>query len=87
MTVIGTEVIAVDSLRALYHAIVRIGFPRYRGSLLTLKFGAKKPFTGFTQNGQLDLVLRRRSSPKSRAGCFRSWRFSNLALKEPKKLE
>jgi hypothetical protein len=87
MTVIGTEVIAVDSLRALYHAIVRIGFPRHRGSFPTLKFGEKKPFTGFTQHGQLDLVLPRRSSPKSRAGCFRSWRFSNLALKEPKKLE
>jgi hypothetical protein len=87
MTVIGTEVIAVDSLRALYHAIVRIGFPRHRGSFPTLKFGEKKPFTGFTQHGQLDLVLQRRSSPKSRAGCFRSWRFSNLALKEPKKLE
>jgi hypothetical protein len=56
MTVIGTGVLAVDSLRALYHAIVRIGFPRYRGSLLTLKFGEKKPVTGFTQSGQLDLV-------------------------------
>jgi hypothetical protein len=86
MTVIGTEVLAVNSLATLYRVIVRIGFPRYRGSLLTLKFGENKPFTGFTQNGQLSCLLRR-SSPKSRAGCFRSWRFSNLALKEPKKLE
>jgi hypothetical protein len=52
MTVIGTEVLALDSLGALYRAIVRIGFQRYRGSFLTLKFGEKKPFTGFTQNGQ-----------------------------------
>ena len=87
MTVIGTKVLAGDSVGALYRAIVRSGLPRYRGSFLTLKFGEKKPFTGFTQNGQLDLVYRKRSSPKSRAGCFRFWRFSNLALKEPKKLE
>jgi hypothetical protein len=56
MTVIGKEVLAIDSLGALYCAIVRIGFARYRGSLLTLKFGEKKPFTGSTQNGQLNLV-------------------------------
>jgi hypothetical protein len=66
MTVIGTEVLAVDSLSALYRAIVRIGFPRYRGSFLTLKFGEKKPFTGFTQNGQLDLVYH--EDPLLRAG-------------------
>jgi hypothetical protein len=72
MTVIGTEVLAVDSLGALYRAIVRIGFPRHRGSFPTLKFGEKKPLTGFTQNSQLDLVLPRRSFPKGRAGCFRS---------------
>jgi hypothetical protein len=66
MTVIGTEVLAVDSLRAPYHAIVRIGFPRYRGVLLTLKFGEKKTFAGFTQNGQLDLVYH--EDPLLRAG-------------------
>jgi hypothetical protein len=77
MTVIGTEVLAVDSLSALYRAIVRIGFPRYLGSFVTLKFGEKKPFTGFTQNGQLELVYH--ENPLLRAGCFRSWRFSNLA--------
>jgi hypothetical protein len=87
MTVTGTEVLAVDSPGPLYRAIVRVGFPRYRGPFLTLKFGEKRPFTGFTQNRQLDLVYHERSSPKSRAGCFRSWRFSNLALKEPKTLE
>ena len=41
MIVIGTEVLAVDSLGALHRAIVRIGFPRSRGSFLTLKFGEK----------------------------------------------
>jgi hypothetical protein len=56
MTVLRTEVLAVDSLRALYHAIVRIEFPRYRGLLLTLKFGEKKSFKVFTQEGQLNLV-------------------------------
>jgi hypothetical protein len=56
MTVIGTEVLAVDSLGALHRAMVRIGFPRYRDSFLNLKFGEKKPFTGFTQSGQLDLI-------------------------------
>jgi hypothetical protein len=66
MTVIGTEVLAVDSLGALYRAIVRIGFPRYSGSFLTVKFGEKKPFTGFTQKGQLDLVYH--EDPLLRAG-------------------
>jgi hypothetical protein len=66
MTVIGTGVLAVDSLRALSHAIVRIGFPRYRGSFPTLKFGEKKPVTGFIQNGQLDLVYP--EDPLLRAG-------------------
>ena len=66
MTVIGTEVLAVDSLGALYRAIVRIEFPRYRGSLLTLKFGEKKPVTGFMQSGQLDLVYH--EDPLLRAG-------------------
>jgi hypothetical protein len=42
MMVIGTEVLAVDSLSALHRAIVRIGFPRSRGSFVTLKFGEKK---------------------------------------------
>src|ERR1700741_4973250 len=56
MIVIGTEVLAVDSLGALHRAIVRVGFPRSRGSFLTLKFGEKKPFAGFTQNGELDPV-------------------------------
>jgi hypothetical protein len=84
MTVISTEVLAVDSLRALCHAIVRIGFPRYRGLLLTLKFGEKKSFKVFTQKGQLDLVYH--EDPLLRAGqaVSDSWRFSNLALKEPK---
>ena len=66
MTVIGTEVLAVDSLGALYRAIVRVEFPRYRGSLLTLKFGEKKPVTGFMQSGQLDLVYH--EDPLLRAG-------------------
>jgi hypothetical protein len=66
MTVIGTEVLAVDSLGGLHRAIVRIGFPRYRGSFLTSKFGEKKPFTGFTRNGQLDLVYH--EDPLLRAG-------------------
>jgi hypothetical protein len=66
MIVIGTEVLAVDSLSALHRPIVRIGFPRSRGSFLTLKFGEKKPFAGFTQNGQLDLVYHQ--DPLLRAG-------------------
>jgi hypothetical protein len=56
MTTIAAKVLAVDNLGARYRVIVRIGFPRYRGSFNTLKFGEKKPFTGFTHNGQLDLV-------------------------------
>jgi hypothetical protein len=69
MTAIAAKVLAVDNLGAQYRVIVRIGFPRYRGSFNTLKFGEKKPFTGFTHNGQLDLVYHKdqRSSPKSRA--------------------
>jgi len=78
MTVIGTEVLAVDSLGALYRAIVRIGFPRYRGSFLTLKFGEKKPFTGFTQSGQLDLVYQ--EDPLLRAGQL----FPLLAIQQPR---
>jgi hypothetical protein len=56
MTAIGAKVLAVDNLGAEYRVIVRIGFPRYRGSFLTLKFAEKKPLTGFMHNGQLDLV-------------------------------
>ena len=56
MTAIAAKVLAVDNLGAQYRVIVRIGFPRYRGSFNTLKFGEKKPFAGFTHNGQLDLV-------------------------------
>jgi hypothetical protein len=56
MTAIAAKVLAVNNLGAQYRVIVRIGFPRYRGSFNTLKFGKKKPFTGFTHNGQLDLV-------------------------------
>ena len=66
MIVIGTEVLAVDSLSALHRAIIRIGFPRSRGSFLALKFEEKKPFAGFTQNGQLDLVYH--EDPLLRAG-------------------
>jgi hypothetical protein len=87
MTVIGTEVLAVDSLGALYRAIVRIGFPRYRDSFLTLKFGEKEPFTGFTQNGRLDLVYH--EDPLLRAGQQTVSALGDsvaLALKEPKKL-
>jgi len=56
MTASGAKVLTVDNLGTQYRVVVRIGFPRYRGSFLTLKFGEKKPFTGFTYNGQLDLV-------------------------------
>jgi hypothetical protein len=66
MIVIGMEVLAVDSLSALHRAIVRIGFPRSRGSFVTLKFGEKKPVTGFTQSGQLDLIYH--EDPLLRAG-------------------
>ena len=66
MIVIGMEVLAVESLNALHRAIVRIGFPRSRGSLVTLKFGEKKPVTGFMQSGQLDLVYH--EDPLLRAG-------------------
>jgi hypothetical protein len=56
MTAIGARVVAVDNLGGPYRVIVRIGFPRYRGSFYTLKFGENKPFMGFTHNGLLDLV-------------------------------
>src|SRR5260370_12156112 len=56
MTASGAKVLTVDNLGTQYSVVVRIGFPRYRGSFLTLKFGEKKPFTGFKHNGQLDLV-------------------------------
>jgi hypothetical protein len=56
MTAIGAKVLAVDNLGTQYRVVVRIGFPRYRGSFLTLKFGGKKPSTGFMHDGQLDLV-------------------------------
>jgi hypothetical protein len=56
MTAIGAKVLAVDNVGPQYRVIVRIGFPRYRGSFHTLKFGKTKPFTGFTHNGHLDFV-------------------------------
>jgi|GEM_PF-2463410 hypothetical protein len=56
MTASGAKVLTVDNLGTQHRVVVRIGFLRYRGSFLTLKFGEKKPFTGFTYNGQLDLV-------------------------------
>jgi len=56
MTASGAKVLTVDNLGTQYRVVVRIGFPRYRVSFLTLKFVEKKPFTGFMHNGQLDLV-------------------------------
>jgi hypothetical protein len=66
MTAIGAKVVAVDNLGGRYRVIVRIGFPRYHGSFLTLKFGEQKPFTGFTHNGLLDLVYH--EDPHLKAG-------------------
>jgi hypothetical protein len=66
MTASGAKVLTVDNLGTQYRVVVRIGFPRYRGSFLTLKFGEKKPFTGFTHNGQLDLVYH--EDPHLKAG-------------------
>jgi hypothetical protein len=66
MTAIGAKVLAVDNVGAQYRVIVRIGFPRYRGSFHTLEFGEKKPFTGFTHDGQLDLVYH--EDPHQKAG-------------------
>jgi hypothetical protein len=65
MTALGARVLAVDNLGTQYRVIVRIGFPRYRGSFYTLKFGEQKPFTGFTHSGHLDLF-----SPESRPTVF-----------------
>jgi hypothetical protein len=65
MTAIGAKVLAVDNIGTQYRVAVRIGFPRYR-AFLTLKFGEKKPFTGFTHNGQLDLVYH--EDPHLKAG-------------------
>ena len=56
LTAIPAEVLAVDRLSDQYRVIVRIGLAKYRGSFNTLKFGEKKPFTGFCRDGQLDLV-------------------------------
>ena len=58
MTVIGTDDLSVDSLGGPHRAIVRAGFLKCRDSFLILEVGEKKPFTGFTQNGPLDLVYR-----------------------------
>jgi hypothetical protein len=66
MTAIGAKVLTVDNLGTQYRVVVRIGFSRYRGSFLTLKFGEKKPFMGFTHNGQLDLVYH--EDPHLKAG-------------------
>jgi hypothetical protein len=66
MTAIGAKVLAVDNVGPQYRVIVRIGFPRYRGSFYTLKFGKTKPFTGFTHNGHLDLVYH--EDPHLKAG-------------------
>jgi len=56
MTAIPAKVVAVDRQSDQYRVIVRIGLTKYRGSFNTLKFGEKKPFTGFCRDGQLDLV-------------------------------
>jgi hypothetical protein len=56
MTAIGAKVLTVDNLVPQYRVILRIEFPRYRGSFHTLKFGEKKPFMGFTRNGELNLI-------------------------------
>jgi hypothetical protein len=66
MTAIGAKVVAVDNLDTQYRVIVRIGFPRYRGSFRTLKFGKTKPFTGFTHDGYVDLVYH--EDPHLKAG-------------------
>ena len=56
MTPILAKVLAVENLADQYRVFVRIGLAKYRGSFNTLKFGEKKPFTGFCRDGQLDLV-------------------------------
>jgi hypothetical protein len=66
MTAIGAKVLAVDNFDGQYRVIVRIGFPRYRGSFHTLQFGEKKPFMGFTHNGRLDLAYH--EDPHLKAG-------------------
>ena len=56
MTSIPAKVLTIDKQEDKHRIIVRIVLPKYRGSFNTLKFGEKKPFTGFCRDGQLDLV-------------------------------
>ena len=42
-----------------YRVLVRIELGNYMGSLHTLRFGEKKPFTGSCHHGQLDLFYYR----------------------------
>jgi len=56
MTSIPAKVLAVGKEANKHRITVRIVLRKYRGSFNTLKFGEKKPFTGFCRDGQLDLV-------------------------------
>ena len=66
MTFIPAKIVAVGKDADKHRIVVRIVLPKYRGSFNTLKFGEKKPFTGFTHNGQLDLVYHK--DPHLKAG-------------------
>ena len=83
MTVIGANVLAVDNLGARYRVILRVEFPKYRGSFQTLKFAEKKPLVGSTDNGQLNLIYHEDSHLKA-GRPFPLWTIQLARLKQTK---
>src|ERR1700740_1443547 len=91
MTPIPATVLTVDKQSSQYRVLVQIELERYLGSFHTLRFGARKPFTGTCYHEQLDLFYYTPIPQQAKmahwmlngsgfaGGCLRSW-FKNLLV-------
>jgi hypothetical protein len=66
MTPIPAKVLTVAKQSSQYRILVQIELEKYPGSFHTLGFGGRKPFTGSSHSGQLDLFYHR--DPGLKAG-------------------
>jgi hypothetical protein len=66
MIPIPATVLTVQKQSSQYRVLVQIELEKYLGSFYTLRFGARKPYTGTCYHGQLDLFYYR--DPGLKAG-------------------
>ena len=65
MTPVPAKVLTVAKQSSQYRVLVQIELEKYLGSFGTLRFGARKPFTGSCYRGQLDPFYYRDPVPES----------------------